>query len=53
MLYINDNGSREWEKGTIIMYNKSKGYLIKFDDKGPEDNRWEKRISDNDFRFID
>ena len=51
--YANDDGCTSWEKGTIIMYSKSKGYLIQFDDCGPEQNRWEKKITDPDFHFID
>ena len=39
--------------GTIIMYSKSCGYLVTFDNSGPDGNRWEKKISDPDFKFID
>ena len=53
ILYTNEDGSEAWERGTIIMYNKSKGYLITFDNAGPESNSWEKKITDPDFRFID
>ncbi len=53
VLYKNDDGSETWDRGTIIMYNRSKGYLVTFDELGPEGNSWEKGINNNDFRFID
>ena len=53
IMYENENGESAWERGTIIMYSKSRGYLVTFDNSGPDGNRWEKKISDPDFKFID
>ena len=53
VLYCDDNGNETWDRGTIIMYNKSKGYLITFDNSGPDGNCWEKKLPDPDVRFID
>ena len=51
--YDKEDGTSSWERGTIIMYSKTKGYLVQFDGCGPENNKWEKKITDPDFRFID
>ena len=47
--YFDDSGTEtRWMRGRIIMYSKTKGYLISFDELGPENNQWEKKISDPD-----
>ena len=53
--YDKENGTSSWERGTIIIYSKMKCYLAEFEDSasGPENNKWEKKITDPDFRFID
>ena len=33
VLYASENGCESWERGTIIMYSKSKGYLVTFDNR--------------------
>ena len=43
----------KWLRGRIIMYSRTRGYLVSFDGLGPEHNQWEKKITDPDFRFID
>ena len=52
VLYEDDAGVEAWHRGKIIMYDQSKGYLITFDQYGPEDNQWEKKIDSDDIRFI-
>ena len=35
------------------MYNKSRGYLIGFDNFGPDEDTWEKNIAGDDIKFLD
>ena len=47
-----EEGVAKWYDGKIIMYNKSKGYCIRFDGYGVEDDCWEKKINSEDIRFV-
>ena len=52
--YIDEEKTtKKWFRGKVIMYNKSRGYLIRFNDYGPEGDTWEKSIGADDIRFID
>ena len=45
--------TKKWFRGRVIMYIQSRGYLIRFNDYGPEGDTWEKSIGADDIRFID
>lgn len=47
-----DGNGTKWHKGKIIMYNKSRGYCVRFDDCSPNDDQWEKKINGDDIRFL-
>ena len=44
---------KEWFRGKIIMYNKSRGYLIRFDNFDPDEDTWGKNIAGDDIKFLD
>ena len=50
--YQNGNEGTKWHRGRIILYNKSKGYCIRFEGEGPDGDSWEKGLSSDDVKFI-
>ena len=53
--YFEDDSeaSTKWYNGKIIGYDRSKGYLIRFDGCGPEEDTWEKNIMGDSFELRD
>ena len=51
--YLEEDNTTKWYRGKIIMYSRSKGYLIAFDGYGPDDNDWQKNLNSPDIRIID